>query len=137
MLHSSGYCSTLTNTFSLLRVANSMDFQRIILGSTLAVITYMLVLQWGKDYGTQPVVVEQPQTVSVYGSTSSASDAPSLAVPSSSADTDKPLTDIPESSSTADAKATGQLISVKTDVLNVLIDTKFSKSTVPSNLTTF
>jgi len=101
-----------------------MDFQRIILGSTLAVITYMLVLQWGKDYGTQPVVVEQTQTVSAYGSTSSTSDAPSLAVTSSTADTDKPLTDVPEISSTADAESTGQLISVKTDVLNVLIDTK-------------
>ena len=48
-----------------------MDFQRIILGATLAVVTYMLILQWNEDYGTKPVALKQSASVSAYGSTDS------------------------------------------------------------------
>ncbi len=99
-----------------------MDFQRIILGSTLAVITYMLVLQWNADYGTKPVVAEQSASVSAYGST----EASSGDLPAATKDTVK-ASDVPANDSAAvtlDSTANGQLISVKTDVLNVIIDSK-------------
>jgi YidC/Oxa1 family membrane protein insertase len=97
-----------------------MDFQRIILGATLAVVTYMLVLQWNADYGTKPVATEQSASVSAYGSTDSTSDLPAAKKATAA--------DVPANSNatakTVDAPTNGQLISVKTDVLNVLIDSK-------------
>jgi YidC/Oxa1 family membrane protein insertase len=98
-----------------------MDFQRIILGSTLAVITYMLVLQWNEDYGTKPVVAEQSTSVSAYGSTDTAAtgDLPAAAKTATA--------DVPAktgAAAVADVVTNGQLISVKTDVLNVIIDSK-------------
>ncbi len=98
-----------------------MDFQRIILGSTLAVITYMLVLQWNADYGTKPVAVEQSASVSAYGSTEpTTGDLPAAAKATTT-------TDVPASNTAAapvENVVNGQLISVKTDVLNVIIDSK-------------
>ncbi|EPJ44261.1 MAG: inner membrane protein, 60 kDa [Osedax symbiont Rs1] len=98
-----------------------MDFQRIILGSTLAVVTYMLVLQWNEDYNTKPVAVAQASTISAYGSssTTNTSDLPVATV-------DKPsATDVPANvSAVLETTTNGQLISVKTDVLNILIDSK-------------
>lgn len=98
-----------------------MDFQRIILGATLAVVTYMLILQWNEDYGTKPVALEQSVSVSAYGSTDSTntSDLPAASK--------EEAIDVPASSeaiNSLDETTSGQLISVKTDVLNVLIDTK-------------
>ena len=98
-----------------------MDFQRIILGATLAVVTYMLILQWNEDYGTKPVALEQSASVSAYGSTDSTntSDLPAASK--------EEAIDVPVSSeaiNSLDETTSGQLISVKTDVLNVLIDTK-------------
>jgi len=98
-----------------------MDFQRIILGSTLAVVTYMLVLQWNEDYGTKPVTVEQTATVSAYGSSS---DVNTTDLPAAVASTDSSA-DLPASSTQAQESTTnGQLINVSTDVLNVVIDSK-------------
>jgi len=97
-----------------------MDFQRIILGSTLAVVSYMLVLQWNEDYGTKPTVIEQTATVSAYGSSSdvNTSDLPAVVAA-------KDSSDLPSSSTTAqDVITSGQLITVTTDVLNVVIDSK-------------
>lgn len=98
-----------------------MDFQRIILGATLAVVTYMLILQWNEDYGTKPVALKQSASVSAYGSTDSTntSDLPAAS--------EEEAIDVPTSSEaiiSVDETTNGQLISVKTDVLNVLIDTK-------------
>ncbi|MGB1237483.1 MAG: membrane protein insertase YidC [Pseudomonadales bacterium] len=92
-----------------------MDFQRIILGTTLAIITYMMVLQWNSDYGSEPVATEQAASVSAYGSSAASTDLPAGEKVSS--------TDLPGTQSEA-VTSTGQLISVKTDVLNVLIDSK-------------
>ncbi|MFT5706833.1 MAG: YidC/Oxa1 family membrane protein insertase [Oceanospirillaceae bacterium] len=96
-----------------------MDFQRIILGSTLAVITYMLVLQWNEDYGTKPTTVEHSATVSAYGSTDKTATGDLPATLKAAAET-------PAKASVAvvDVATNGQLISVKTDVLNVIIDSK-------------
>ena len=98
-----------------------MDFQRIILGATLAVVSYMLVLQWNEDYGVKPVSAEQVTSVSAYGSTgkSNTGDLPAVIT------AEKTGTDLPAaSSSVKEVTTNGQLISVKTDVLNVVIDSK-------------
>ncbi len=97
-----------------------MDIQRIILIGALAVISYVLVLQWNQDYGekTQPVQVT---------SVSSQSAAPEI---TTSPGLEQGAADIPSAGSSptespvqAPAKiASGQLIRVKTDVLNLLID---------------
>ncbi|OMH39613.1 membrane protein insertase YidC [Motiliproteus sp. MSK22-1] len=101
-----------------------MDIQRIILIGALAVISYIMVLQWQKDYGApeQPV---QATTVSSHS-----------AAPEITTTTEQLGTDIPSATSTvqqgnvsdspveqqASATDAGQLIRVKTDVLNLLID---------------
>jgi len=100
-----------------------MDFQRLLLGSTLAVITYMLVLQWNEDYGTKPVATEQVSSVSAYGSTSeNDGDLPTVVAPAP-ANGDLPATATP-TTSVVDTATNGQLITVNTDVLNVIIDSK-------------
>ncbi|MDF2182545.1 membrane protein insertase YidC [Neptuniibacter sp. CAU 1671] len=89
-----------------------MDVQRIILIIALSIVSYMLVLQWNADYGEKPV--------------------PQAAVVSQSAYSSNSETELPQTTqqSQPDMPATGsetvkaQLISVKTDVLNLLIDTK-------------
>ncbi len=98
-----------------------MDFQRIILGATLAVVTYMLILQWNEDYGTKPVALEQSASVSAYGSTDSTNTSD---LPAASKEEAIDVPDSSEAINSLDETTSGQLISVKTDVLNVLIDTK-------------
>lgn len=97
-----------------------MDFQRIILGATLALVSYMLVLQWNEDYGQKPTTVAQSNTVSAYGSTTTAGDLPAAASEQKAVSGDLPAT----TNTPVQTAAVGQLISVKTDVLNVLIDSK-------------
>jgi YidC/Oxa1 family membrane protein insertase len=100
-----------------------MDVQRIILIAALAIISYMLVLQWNQDYGVKTEPVAQAESVSAYKS---------VTEPVVKEDSDLPLTtntDAPESSDLPEAKAVTatnqqQLIKVKTDVLQLLIDTK-------------
>ncbi|MDX2422093.1 MAG: membrane protein insertase YidC [Amphritea sp.] len=99
-----------------------MDVQRIILIAALAIISYMLVLQWNQDYGVKTVPVAQAESVSAYGSTVD---------PVATAGSDLPTTDgaisantdLPEAKANA-AAAQQQLVSIKTDVLELLIDTK-------------
>ena len=96
-----------------------MDFQRIILGATLAVVSYMLVLQWNEDYGTKPVTVEQVSSVSAYGSASEAStsDLPAVAAAKTTSE-DFPAANI----AVVETSTQGQLIHISTDVLNLVID---------------
>jgi len=92
-----------------------MDVQRYILFIALALISYMLVLQWNEDYGQAPAAPqEQVTSVSAY-QTSSTGDLPQA---EAKANSDVPATG--QSSENADAK----LVTVKTDVLDVMIDTK-------------
>ena len=92
-----------------------MDVQRVILVAALALISYMLVLQWNEDYG-QPAQAQAPvASVSQYGSTPVAGDLPT--------EESKAAGDIP-STGTSETQAQAQLISAKTDVLDVLIDSK-------------
>lgn len=93
-----------------------MDIQRVILLGALGLISYMLVLQWNADYNT-PVAAQQTQTesVSAYQPTTG-NDLPSAAQPATA--------DLPssEAATTTMAAASGELISVTTDNLSVLID---------------
>ncbi|WP_370277286.1 membrane protein insertase YidC [Pontibacterium sp.] len=92
-----------------------MDVQRIILIAAMALISYMLVLQWNEDYGQPVPTGEQAVTsVSAYSSSNGETDLPQAADDTASAD-------VPPTGTTA-TKA--QLITVKTDVLDVIIDTK-------------
>lgn len=92
-----------------------MDVQRIILIAAMALISYMLVLQWNEDYGQPAPAGEQAVTsVSAYSSPSAETDLPQAADETASAD-------VPPTGTTA-SKA--QLITVKTDVLDLIIDTK-------------
>ncbi len=106
-----------------------MDFQRIGLIGALAVISYLLVLQWQNDYGVQTTPVASA-TVSSY------SRAPDIAVldsAASGADSGIPAaTDVPASvdsvvsaSSSPETKTQSQssgLVKITTDSLELLID---------------
>ncbi|MBY4676575.1 membrane protein insertase YidC [Marinobacterium arenosum] len=93
-----------------------MDFQRVILVAALAVISYVLVLQWNEDYG-QPAVEQQPvASSSAYGTNGSATELPA-------ADSENGGADLPASTA-GDTQPQQQLIRVNTDVLNLVIDRK-------------
>ncbi|MBR9868524.1 MAG: membrane protein insertase YidC [Oceanospirillales bacterium] len=99
-----------------------MDVQRIILIAALAIISYMLVLQWNQDYGVQPIADAQPGSVSAYQSSNDTVTAQGSDLPSTTTEASA-NSDLPEAKS-ATAVAQQQLVSVKTDVLELLIDTK-------------
>ncbi|PIE25168.1 MAG: membrane protein insertase YidC [Neptuniibacter caesariensis] len=91
-----------------------MDVQRIILIGALCLISYMLVLQWNQDYGQQPEAQQATTSVSAYDKKPVATDLPEA---NDSAQTG----DVP---GTEQQATQAQLITVKTDVLDVTIDTK-------------
>ncbi len=91
-----------------------MDIQRFTLVGALAIITYVLVLQWNKDYGASSQV---PQQASV----SSYSTAPDT-VPSSVSSADVPATETGNTLPTSVNASNTGLIRVKTDLLEMLID---------------
>ena len=92
-----------------------MDIQRVILIAALALMSYMLMLQWNQDYNT-PVAEPTVATSSVSAYEPAAGDLPTA---TSNASADVPAT----ASATPVAKAIdASLISVKTDTLELLID---------------
>lgn len=92
-----------------------MDVQRIILIAALCLISYMLVLQWNQDYGQQPAAQEVTTSVSAYDSQPVSSELPQ-------AEETAQTGDIPGTATQALQQA--KLVTVKTDVLDVIIDTK-------------
>lgn len=95
-----------------------MDVQRIILIASLALISYMLVLQWNQDYNSPPTTVAaQSSSVSAYENTPT-SDLPSST--SEAAPADIPVGNT--ASTTASVIGNTALIAVKTDTLELLID---------------
>ncbi|HSG02277.1 MAG TPA: membrane protein insertase YidC [Marinobacterium sp.] len=93
-----------------------MDVQRVILIAALALMSYMLVLQWNQDYNT-PAKVPTVASSSVSAYAPSDSDLPAAA-PSASGDIPANAEPIPAATIATDAS----LISVKTDTLELLID---------------
>lgn len=92
-----------------------MDIQRVILIAALALMSYMLMLQWNQDYNT-PVAEPTVATSSVSAYEPAAGDLPTA--------TSNASADVPATASAAPvAKAIdASLISVKTDTLELLID---------------
>ncbi|WP_420588848.1 membrane protein insertase YidC [Bacterioplanoides sp.] len=99
-----------------------MDIRRTVIFIGLAISTYFLILAWNDDYG------QNAQVNAPIAAVSDAQDAPVPveAVPAANADAgaDVPQVDAPEvAPEQIDvAKADGQLVQVKTDVLQVTID---------------
>ncbi len=91
-----------------------MDIQRFTLVGALAIITYVLVLQWNKDYGASTHV---PQQASV----SSYSTAPDT-IPSSVSSAEVPATETGSTLPSGIRATNTGLIRVTTDLLDVLID---------------
>ncbi|GAA0701462.1 membrane protein insertase YidC [Marinobacterium maritimum] len=97
-----------------------MDVQRVILIAALALVSYLMVLQWNEDYGpAQHQPQQQATTVSAYsnsGDSQSIAELPQASDASASADI--PVTD---NSAVAEAES-GSLIHIRTDVLDLLVD---------------
>ena len=95
-----------------------MDIKRSILLVALAVVSYLLVLQWNEDYGQAALPPAQPPVVS-----NTASDLPNSNSPASAVHDDVPVAEHAQPQpSQADPAAEGQLIQVRTDVLDLAIN---------------
>lgn len=98
-----------------------MDVQRVILLSALALITYLVFLQWNQDYN-QPAATPQVATVTTANGTAAefVSDLPS----GSASSDDIPAVADPTAPVSAASSAEANLVRVRTDVLDLLIDTR-------------
>ncbi len=98
-----------------------MDVQRVILLSALALITYLVFLQWNQDYN-QPAATPQVATVTTANGTTAefVSDLPS----GSASSDDIPAVADPTAPVAAASSAEANLVRVRTDVLDLLIDTR-------------
>tara|TARA_B110000503_G_scaffold16194_1_gene23025 strand:+ start:2877 stop:4538 length:1662 start_codon:yes stop_codon:yes gene_type:complete len=92
-----------------------MDFQRIILIAGVAIISYLMVLQWNQDYGIQANAPQQVTSISAYDTEAVSTDFAVAAETSNN--TDIVVTQ-------ADNASAGSLIEVNTDTLQVVIDTQ-------------
>lgn len=95
-----------------------MDVQRVILIAALALVSYLMVLQWNDDYGPAQQS-QQVTTVSAYtnnGEGRSASELPQATDASAAADV--PVT----AGSVAKQAENAALIHIRTDVLDLLVD---------------
>ena len=100
-----------------------MDWQRTLIIAALAVVSYLMILQWQKDYIDTPAAAQVETTAS----TAAPSDqVPALNATASAGSGDVPQPVVPAQASTAPAVAstapTSALIDVETDVLLVRID---------------
>lgn len=97
-----------------------MDVQRVILIAALALVSYLMVLQWNEDYGPSRQPEQQVTSSSAYSTdpASAVSELPQASDAAASADIPQTGT---ATEGAAEASATG-LIKVRTDVLELLID---------------
>ena len=96
-----------------------MDIKRSILLVALAVVAYLMVLQWNQDYGQTAIPDETRQ------SQTSVAQIPNTPLTSTAenAQGDIPaVSSEPSANSVTDTQASSQLIHVRTDVLDVAID---------------
>ncbi|SEI44743.1 YidC/Oxa1 family membrane protein insertase [Azotobacter beijerinckii] len=94
-----------------------MDIKRSILLVALAVVSYLLVLQWNQDYGQAPL---PPQNAVAQSAAPSLPEA-GTATPSASADVPSAGSESRTPDSAA-SSASPELIQIRTDVLEVAID---------------
>jgi YidC/Oxa1 family membrane protein insertase len=101
-----------------------MDIRRLVIYAGLAISSYMLILAWNQDYGTENVTTPVAET-STESAPESGSDTPDM---SEAVDADVPDVSDQPAVSAADmpevAAPTGDVITVKTDVLNLEINPK-------------
>jgi YidC/Oxa1 family membrane protein insertase len=98
-----------------------MDVQRVILIAALALVSYLMVLQWNEDYGPSRQPEQQVTSSSAYSSAGSANSLSELPQASGAA----PSADIPQTGAHTTPSAAANhthLIKVSTDVLELLID---------------
>lgn len=96
-----------------------MDVQRVILLSALALITYLVFLQWNRDYGQPALPVAQE--ISISADTA----AQVTGLPGADAGADIPvMAGDEEQAATAASVTQAQQIRVKTDVLDLIIDSR-------------
>lgn len=101
-----------------------MDIRRLVIYAGLAISSYMLILAWNQDYGTEnvttPVAETSNESAPDFGSdTPDTSDAVDADVPDVSDQPAVSAADMPEV-----AAPTGDVITVQTDVLSVEINPK-------------
>jgi len=102
-----------------------MDWQRTILIAALAVVSYMMILQWQKDYVETPQAQQTQNYPQSYTQNDGTSDVPAdVPVASAPAGGDVPVDPSAEAAqpATATLKPTKGLITVDTDVLQVSIN---------------
>lgn len=100
-----------------------MDIQRTILLVALAVVSYMMVLQWNQDYGQAPEIAAITQSSSV-NQQSSASNKVTLNSAQAATSDDLPIAvnELAQDPTLASTPVSNDLIYVNTDVLQLAID---------------
>ena len=96
-----------------------MDIKRSILLVSLAIVAYLLVLQWNQDYGQAALPDESPRTQSA---TAPQSDMPTIASPEDAQGDIPVVANGQQAGALPESPATTQLIRVRTDVLDLAID---------------
>lgn len=101
-----------------------MDIQRTILLVALAVVSYMMVLQWNQDYGQVPVTAAATTQSSSVNQQSSASNlvAQNSAQAASSDDLPVAVNELAQDPTLTNNVVSNDLIYVQTDVLQLAID---------------
>ncbi len=101
-----------------------MDVKRLLLVIPLAVLAYLLIVQWNQDYGQQ---TPEPQAPAITGSApergaqdAASSGSDDLSVPATAGSADDMTGEIPGEA--ASASGSRDLVAVVTDVLDVRID---------------
>ncbi|MFC0267049.1 membrane protein insertase YidC [Kushneria aurantia] len=101
-----------------------MDLKRLLFVIPLAVLAYLLVIQWSNDYGQQPAGVDAPPTVAQQEGSGESSGSGGLNAPASGSTTPQPGGSQPGSDEAPAEGAPERLISVDTDALDLRIDTR-------------
>ena len=96
-----------------------MDIKRSILLVALAVVAYLMVLQWNQDYGQAALPAEASQKQS---SPAQLPDTPDAAPNKGAPDDVRAVAGEQQVSAIPESQASAQLIRVRTDVLDVTID---------------
>ncbi len=100
-----------------------MDIQRTILLVALAVVSYMMVLQWNQDYGQAPVTAATTQSSSVNQQASSNDlSIPNSVQAASNDDLPVAVNELAQDPTLSQQVVSNDLIYVETDVLQLAID---------------
>lgn len=98
-----------------------MDARRAIILLGIAVVSYMMVLQWNEDYGQRPVNQAEPVTRLTPAPSNGLSDVPT-SIDAPVQNTDAPVVATDDEIPSSDTGIVTDLVSVKTDVLDIRID---------------